>query len=145
VNASPPHLDTAANQRIEVVVLAAIVTVAIVVLVRRKRLMERYAILWLFAAGLILLLGLWKGLLTKLSHLVGIYYPPSALFAAGFVVVLTLMVHFSAAISRLTDQNKRLAQRLALVEHEQRSQGKPGAPAQAATDASHPTAERIRR
>jgi hypothetical protein len=112
------HLSTAANQRIEVIVLAVVVCVLIFELVRRKRLMERYALLWLLAGLTILVLGIWKGLLTRLSHAVGIYYAPSALFAVAFVFVLIMLVHFSATISRLSDQNKVLAQRLALLQQQ---------------------------
>jgi len=112
------HLSTAANQRIEVIVLAVVVCVLIFELVRRKRLMERYALLWLLAGVTILVLGIWKGLLTRLSHAVGIYYAPSALFAVAFVFVLVMLVHFSATISRLSDQNKVLAQRLALLQQQ---------------------------
>jgi hypothetical protein len=112
------HLSTAANQRIEVILLAVVVCVLIFELVRRKRLMERYAILWLVAGLTILVLGVWKGLLTSLSHAVGIYYAPSALFAVAFVFVLVMLVHFSATISRLADQNKVLAQRLALLQQQ---------------------------
>ncbi|MFL5824247.1 MAG: DUF2304 domain-containing protein [Solirubrobacteraceae bacterium] len=115
------HLSTASAQRVEVIALAVVVCVVIFELVRRKRLMERYALLWLLAGVTILVLAVWQGLLTKLSHAVGIYYPPSALFAVAFVFVLAMLVHFSTTISRLSDQNKILAQRLALLEHEQRA------------------------
>jgi hypothetical protein len=114
-----PHLTTGANQRLEVIVLAVVVCGLIFELVRRKRLMERYAILWLLAGITVLVLGLWQGLTTKLSHAVGIHYPPSFLFAVAFVFVLAMLVHFSTTISRLSDQNKVLAQRIALLEHEQ--------------------------
>jgi hypothetical protein len=117
------HTSLGGNQRIEVLVLAFVVCGLIFELVRRKRLMERYAILWLLAGVTILVLGLWKGLLTKISHAIGIAYPPSALFAVAFVFVLALLVHFSTTISRLSDQNKVLAQRVALLEHEQQLLG----------------------
>ena len=93
-----------------------VVCVLIFELVRRKRLMERYAILWLLAGVTVLVLGLWQGLLTTLSHAAGIYYAPSALFAVAFLFVLVLLVHFSLTVSRLSDQNKILAQRLALLQ-----------------------------
>ena len=132
------HLSTASAQRVEVIALAVVVCLVIFELVRRKRLMERYALLWLLAGVTILVLAVWKGLLTKLSHAVGIYYPPSALFAVAFVFVLAMLVHFSTTISRLSDQNKILAQRLALLEHEQHAGGAP-APDQAdATDEQSP-------
>lgn len=112
------QLHTASNQRLEVIALAVIVCGLVFELVRRKRLMERYAILWLFAVATILLLAVWQGLLTSVSHAVGIYYPPSALFAVAFVFVLAMLVHFSITLSRLSDQNKVLAQRVGLLEHE---------------------------
>ena len=108
-------LTSALSQRVEVIILAIGVCGLIFELVRRKHLMERYAILWLVAGVTILLLGLWKGLLTTLSHAVGIYYPPSALFAVAFLFVLIMLVHFSITVSRLSAQNKVLAQQLALV------------------------------
>jgi hypothetical protein len=84
-------------------------------LVRRKRLSERYAILWLLAATTLFVLAVWKGLLTSLSHHVGIAYPPSALFAVAIGLITMILLHFSLAVSRLSDQNKVLAQRLGLL------------------------------
>jgi hypothetical protein len=104
------------KQRIEVIVLAVIVCGLIFELIRRKRLMERYAILWLMAGLTVLVLALWKGLLTKLAHAAGITYLPSALFAVAFLFVLLMLVHFSTTISRLSDQNTVLAQRVALLQ-----------------------------
>jgi hypothetical protein len=92
-------------------------------LVRRKQLMERYALLWLFATGIMLALAAWRGGLEKLSDIVGIAYAPSALFAIGFGFVLVLLLHFSLAISRLADQNKVLAQRVGLLEQRLNSIG----------------------
>lgn len=110
------HLSSALGQRAEVIVVAVAICVLIFELVRRKRLIERYALLWLLAGATLLVLALWRGLLTTLSHAVGIYYPPAALFAVGFLFVLVLLVHFTLAVSRLSDQNKVLAQRLALLQ-----------------------------
>ena len=85
-------------------------------LVRRRRLMERYALLWLFATAVLLALALWRGLLEVVANTVGIAYAPSALFAVAFGFVLALLLHFSLVISRLTDQNKVLAQRLGMLQ-----------------------------
>jgi hypothetical protein len=85
-------------------------------LVRRRRLMERYALMWLFAAAVLLGLSVWSGLLNRLSVAVGVRYGPSALFAVALGFIVILMLHFSLVISRLTDQNKVLAQRLALLQ-----------------------------
>jgi hypothetical protein len=85
-------------------------------LVRRKAFMERYALLWLFAAIVLLGLSLWRGAVEQIANLLGIAYPPNALFLVAFGFVLVLLLHFSLAVSRLSDQTKVLAQRLGLVE-----------------------------
>jgi hypothetical protein len=106
------------SQRVEVIAVAVGICIVIFELIRRKHLMERYAILWLFLGITILVLAAWKGLLTSLSKAAGIYYPPAALFAVAFLFVLALLLHFSIVLSRLSDQNKILAQRLALLQQQ---------------------------
>ncbi len=85
-------------------------------LVRRRRLMERYALLWLFSTAVLLGLAVWRGLLERVASTVGIYYAPSALFAVAFAFVLAMLLHFSLVISRLADQNKVLAQKLGMLQ-----------------------------
>lgn len=84
-------------------------------LVRRKRLMERYALLWLFATALMLGLAVWRSGLEGIADAAGIDYAPSALFAIAFGFVLVILLHFSLVISRLADENKVLAQRLGML------------------------------
>lgn len=108
---------TDVTQRILAVALTGGLILVILELVRRKRLMERYAILWLFSAAVLLVLAAWKGLLSTIAFKAGIHYPPSLLFAAAFGVELLLLLHFSLAVSSLTDQNKILAQRVGLLQH----------------------------
>lgn len=108
-------------------------------LVRRRRLMERYALLWLFSSAVIFLLAVWRGLLEDLARAVGIYYAPSALFAIAFGFVLVLLLHFSLVISRLADQNKVLAQRLGILQqrldaHERSTDAHAGTPDGGALD-----------
>lgn len=104
--------------RIQVVsiVASSLLLIGILELVRQRRLLERYAILWLFSAAVLMGLALWKGLLETLSTAVGIIYPPNALFLVAFGFVMVLLLHFSIAVSRLADQSKVLAQRVALLE-----------------------------
>jgi hypothetical protein len=91
-------------------------------LVRRRRLLERYALVWMAVTGLLILLALWDGLLTSVASVIGISYPPSALFLIAFGFVILLLLHFSVAVSRLTDQSKVLAQELALLDERVRRQ-----------------------
>jgi hypothetical protein len=102
------------------IVASAGLLVVVLELVRRRRFLERYAIVWLAAAFVLLALAIWKGLLSDLARAIGIAYPPNALFLVAFGFVLLLLLHFSLAVSRLSDQTKVLAQRLALLEKRQR-------------------------
>ena len=102
-------------QRIGVSAIAVLVVLVGIELIRRRRLMERYALLWLAAAATLFVLALWQGLLTTLSADVGIRSPPNALFAVGFAFVVVLLLSVSPVISRLSEQNKQLAQRVALL------------------------------
>jgi hypothetical protein len=107
--------------RIQIVAIVASGSLLVIVfeLVRRKRFLERYALLWLFSALILLGLSIWKDFLSTLSEAIGIAYPPNALFLVAFGFVLLLLLHFSLAVSRLSDQTKVLAQRLALLEERQ--------------------------
>jgi hypothetical protein len=129
------YLSTAASQqRFEVIAVALVVCFLIFELIRRKRLMERYAILWLVAGVTVLLLSLWQGLLTSVARGLGISYTPSALFAVAFLFVLVMLVHFSMTISKLSDQNTILAQRLALLQQRLERAGDAVEPATPAED-----------
>ena len=104
--------------RIQLLAIAAsgILLLIVLELVRRRRLMERYALLWLLSGVVLLILSTFRGLLEDAAQLIGVEYPPSALFFIAFAFVLLLLLHFSVAVSRLADQSKVLAQRLAILE-----------------------------
>ena len=109
------------DTRIQIVAIGATLVLLLVVLelVRRRRLLERYALVWLGSTLVLLGLGIWQGLLGTIADAIGVIYPPNALFVIAFGFVLLLLLHFSTAVSRLTDQTKVLAQRLALTEQRQ--------------------------
>ncbi|MGZ4256151.1 MAG: DUF2304 domain-containing protein [Gaiellaceae bacterium] len=106
--------------RISIAAAAAAVILLLVILelIRSRRLQERYALLWLLTGIVILVFAVWRGLLSRVSDLVGISYPPSALFIMAAFFVLLVLLHYSTVISKLSDQNRILAQRLGLLEHQ---------------------------
>ncbi|RKQ92869.1 hypothetical protein C8N24_2725 [Solirubrobacter pauli] len=106
------------DNRIQIVaIIATAVGFAVVFeLVRRRRLLERYALLWLLSAAVMLGLSIWRGALEEAAGLIGVAYPPSALFVIAFGFVLLMLLHYSLVISRIVDENKRLAQRLGLLQ-----------------------------
>jgi hypothetical protein len=106
------------DTRLQIVAIVGAVGLLVLVLelVRRRALMERYALLWLASSLVILVLAVWSDALTVLARQLGIVSAPNALFFVALAFVLFLLLHFSAAMSRLTDQSKVLAQRQAILE-----------------------------
>lgn len=95
---------------------SATVLFLVVELIRRGRLKERYALLWLFSGIVLFILSVSRDLLNTIAKVIGIYYPPSLLFLIAFVFLLLITLHFSAVISGLSEKNKRLAQEVALLQ-----------------------------
>lgn len=98
-------------------VASVLFLLVILELIRSRRLRERYALLWLASGVVLLSLSLWREGLNTIAGWVGVEtYPPAVLFAVGVLFVLAVLLHYSTVISRLSDQNTMLAQRLALLE-----------------------------
>ncbi|HEY2326986.1 MAG TPA: DUF2304 domain-containing protein [Gaiellaceae bacterium] len=97
---------------------ASLVLVLVVFeLIRSRRLRERYALLWLLTGIVLVILSAWRGGLNTIAGWFGVRgYPPAVLFAVGLLFVIVVLLHYSTVISRLSDQNTILAQRLALLE-----------------------------
>ena len=88
-------------------------------LIRSRRLRERYALLWLVTGIALTVLSAWRDGLNTIAGWLGVRsYPPAVLFAVGILFILAVLLHYSTVISRLSDQNVVLAQRLALLEQE---------------------------
>ena len=109
-------LDT----RVQIVAIAgsALLFFFVLELLRRRRLGEPYAILWLIASVVLLTLAVWDDLLDELASLVGIAVPANALFIVAFGFVLILLLSFSVVLSRLSRENKILAQEVARLNEE---------------------------
>jgi hypothetical protein len=112
-------LDT----QIQLIALALTLLIFLVILelVRRRRLVERYALLWMFAGLALVVLAVWRDLLEFGAELLGIAYPPNALFLVAFAVAFILLLHFSVATSRLSEETKILAQEVARLDGELRA------------------------
>ncbi len=89
--------------------------------VRRRKLREEYAWLWVLIGCIILILSLWQDLLANLTHLLGIKIPINTVFFFGLMLVVFINLHFSIKISILTDQVKRLTQELSILENKRKA------------------------
>ena len=105
------------QQRLIILSSASILMLVIFELVRRRRLREEYAWLWLLAGALIWIAALipFEGL-RSFARLFGSENPPAAIFFLGFLAVTLLCLQFSVRLSRMTEQVKNLGQQVALLE-----------------------------
>ena len=102
-------------------VASFLLLVVVFELIRSRRLRERYALLWLLTGTVLLALSVWRDGLNTIASWFGVEtYLPAILGAVGALFILAVLLHYSTVISRLSDQNTILAQRLALLEQQQR-------------------------
>lgn len=106
--------------RVDVVaiIVTALLLAYIVDAVRRRRLREEYSVLWLLTAVVLLALSVIRPALGVLGDLLGIITPSNVLFAVGFGFTVMILLHFSTVVSRLSRENRDLAQQHALLVHE---------------------------
>lgn len=105
------------------------VMLTIVRLVQRRRLDERYALLWLVAGLVMIVAPLSTRAIDAFSTALGFHYPPAFVLLVGVVALCAINLQFSVVISRLSAQHKRLAQQFALLERrlaEAEARGGPG-------------------
>jgi len=113
------------RQVIFVLVISAVLLVAVIELVRRRRLREEYALLWLLAAVVAPAVVVGFPLLRRFTRLVGADEPVSILYFFALVFLVLINIHYSTKISQLTEQVKNLAQALALANAEQPAASSP--------------------
>lgn len=83
--------------------------------VRRQRLREAYALLWIFLAIAMIIVSVWTHILRVFSNILGIVYPPATLFLFLIVGILLLLFQYSIVISKHHEKIVRLTQEIALL------------------------------
>lgn len=106
------------RQRIFAILVALVFMGLVVELVRKRKLREEYAWLWLMVGLIILALAISQDLLVLITRLVGAIIPTSTAFFLGLIFILLLSVYYSIKISHLVDQIKNLAQSVAILQAE---------------------------
>lgn len=101
--------------QIAAIVISAAFTVAVIDFIRRNKLKERYALLWLAAGVAMVVLSAWSSLLTKITNLLGFELPSNGAFAVVLLFLILIVFHFSIAVSTEAERSKRLAQEIALL------------------------------
>lgn len=97
-------------------ILGAVLTLfAIIDLLRRRQLREKYAVLWLVVSVFVGVFAVFPGVLTALSDLAGVKTPANLLFFVAALVLLVVCVQLSYEISRLEDETRALAEEVGIL------------------------------
>jgi hypothetical protein len=99
----------------------ALLFLVVLELVRRRHLAERYALMWMIVTASLLVLSIWTDLLAWGTDLIGVEVPANGLFIGAIGVAFLLLLNFSVATSRLSEETKILAQEVARLDGELRS------------------------
>lgn len=102
--------------RIILFLLSAVFMLIVCEHVRRRKIIEKYALLWIGVAFIVLLISLFPYLLIKLSNILGVYYLSTILLICFFFLLL-ITFSFTIAISKLIEKNTVLAQELAILKN----------------------------
>ena len=103
--------------RVQVIAIAvsAVLLMSVLELVRRRKLVEEYSLLWILGSIAILALSVWRGMLDIAARELGIFYPPSLLLMLVTVIVFVGLLSFSVVLSRQRKQIERLMEETAIL------------------------------
>jgi hypothetical protein len=100
-------------------ILSAVLILAVVVeMLRRRRLRERHAAWWFIAGLLALVAGVFPATLEWAAHLLGIEVPINLVFFVSIAILFLVSLQHSAEVTQLESKTRALAERLAIVELE---------------------------
>ncbi|GAA2548640.1 DUF2304 domain-containing protein [Pseudonocardia hydrocarbonoxydans] len=91
-----------------VVALAALILV--VELLRRRRLREKYAVIWVVISISTVIVAFFPGVLSGVANLVGIQTPSNLLFFSSVVILFAVSLQLSREVGLLEEQSRRLAE-----------------------------------
>jgi len=94
---------------------AVATALAVLDLVRRRKLSEEFSLLWVLATLGAAVLAFWSGLLTGITRALGALYETSTIFFFGLLFVLAVLLYYAVKLTALTQEVRRLAQEAALL------------------------------
>src|SRR4051794_15662631 len=98
-------------------ILAALLTLGVVIeMLRRGTMRERHAIWWLVAGVLALLIGIFPAILDWAAGLIGVGAPVNLVFFVSIAVLFLVCIQHSSELTTLESKARTLAERSALQE-----------------------------
>ncbi len=90
-------------------------------MLRRQRLREKYAVIWVVVVGATLMLAIFPGLLSWAADALGVQVPANLLFFGAIMLLLVISIQLSYEIGRLEERTRTLAEEVALLRLQQES------------------------
>jgi hypothetical protein len=108
------------DNRIQILAIIGSISllIFIIILIRQHRLKEEYSLLWLFFTVFFIIFSVWRNGLEWISDLMGIAYPPAALFLILIMALFVIMIEFSLIISKQSERIKSIGQNIGLMQQE---------------------------
>lgn len=103
------------NIQLLMILVSLVLIVFIVHQIRRQRLYERYAFIWLLVALGMLFFSVFRYELNRIASWLGVYYPPSLILVISVLALILIGLHFSLALTQVKKNQTRLVQELALL------------------------------
>lgn len=97
------------------IITGLLVLAIAVALVRRRRLREKYAILWLTVVLTVVPLAIFPRLLDRIAGALGVESGTSLVCFLALTVLLAICAHLTWEVNRLDEQVRALAERIALM------------------------------
>lgn len=99
------------------VTISLLIILLVVHLIRHKQLRVEYSIVWLFGSSLLIFFSVWRDFLDIVADFLGIFYAPALLLLIVILVGTLGFLHFSVKMSKQAEYNKKMAQKVALLQH----------------------------
>ena len=100
------------------IAFALVVLAVILILLLRRQLREKYAVLWLVIGLATLLLAVFPGLLFWLAEILGVQVASNLLFALSLALLIGVTLHLSWELSTSEEEVRRVAEEVAILRAE---------------------------
>lgn len=97
------------------ILVCAVLAVALVFLLRTRRLREKYAAIWIVLTLSVIVLAAFPQLAFWVSGLVGVQTPVNLVYALAIVILLAVCIQLSTEVSNLEEETRTLAEEVALL------------------------------
>lgn len=103
---------------ITTIIFGVMILSVIVELLRRRRLREKYAVIWLFVGCFVIILAFFPGGLNGVARLLGVASGASLVLFLAVVFLLIIAIHLSWEVSQLEEETRTISEEIALLRME---------------------------